>query len=508
MGINDVIAKLHPLERKVLPVLKESKDFLNIVSKTGLKDVEVMRALQWLQNKGLITTKEEIKEVINLDKNGEKYKKEGLPEKRLIEVISDEKFIDSVVLFNKAKLSKEEENVCLGVLKKNSAILISKEGNKLLLKRTPSWKFFVEKLGLEEEFLRKKFPTEIKKLSDEEKAAFENLKARKEIIKACLLKLKTVELTEIGGKIAKENIKGDFIDRLTPEMLRIGNWKDKKFRSFDVVINVPEIFSGKKQHYRRFLEEVRQKFMSLGFVEMDGPIVESDFWDMDALFMPQFHSARDIHQAYYIKEPKFAKLDKKLVENVKKSHENGFGTGSKGWQYKFDSERTKRNLLRTQGTACSARMLASKDLQIPAKYFALVRCFRYDVIDATHLPDFNQVEGIVLEEGLNLRHLFGLLQMFAKEFAETDEIKLVPGYFPFTEPSVELRAKHPVLGWIELGGAGILRPELTKPLGVRVPVLAWGLGIDRIAMFKLGIKDIRELFSHDLNTLRKSKVHL
>ena len=121
------------------------------------------------------------------------------------------------------------------------------------------------------------------------------------------------------------------------------------------------------------------------------------------------------------------------------------------------------------------------------------------------MPDFNQVEGIIVEEGLNVRHLFGLLQMFAKEFADTDEIKLVPGYFPFTEPSVELFAKHPELGWIELGGAGIFRPEVTKPLGVNVPVLAWGLGIDRIAMFKLGIKDIRQLFTHDLDVLRKSK---
>jgi phenylalanyl-tRNA synthetase alpha chain len=98
--------------------------------------------------------------------------------------------------------------------------------------------------------------------------------------------------------------------------------------------------------------------------------------------------------------------------------------------------------------------------------------------------------------------------MFAKEFADTDEIKLVPAYFPFTEPSVELFAKHPELGWIELGGAGIFRPELTKPLGVRVPVIAWGMGIDRIAMFKLGIKDIRELFSHDLKVLRETKVDL
>lgn len=151
-------------------------------------------------------------------------------------------------------------------------------------------------------------------------------------------------------------------------------------------------------------------------------------------------------------------------------------------------------------------MLASPDLKIPAKYFAIARCFRFDVIDATHLPDFHQVEGIVVEEGLNLRHLFGLLQMFAKEFADTEEIKLVPGYFPFTEPSVELQAKHPELGWIELGGAGIFRPELTKALGVNVPVIAWGLGLDRIGMLKLGIKDIRHMFSHDLDVLRKSKV--
>ena len=290
-------------------------------------------------------------------------------------------------------------------------------------------------------------------------------------------------------------------------MLKDGSWKKKKFRSFDVQVNVPTINAGKKQHYRRFLDDLRIKFLSLGFNEMDGPLVESDFWDMDALYMPQFHSARDIHQAYYIKDPEFANLNDKLVKNVKEAHENGFNTGSKGWGYKFDIERTKRQLLRTQTTACSARKLASKDLKIPSKYFAIARCFRYDVIDATHLPDFNQVEGIIVEEGLNIRHLFGLLQMFAKEFAETTEIKLVPAYFPFTEPSVELFAKHPELGWIELGGAGIFRPELTSALGVNVPVIAWGLGIGRIAMFKLGLKDIRNLYSHDLEVLRKSKVN-
>ncbi|MBI4440520.1 phenylalanine--tRNA ligase subunit alpha, partial [Candidatus Woesearchaeota archaeon] len=216
--------------------------------------------------------------------------------------------------------------------------------------------------------------------------------------------------------------------------------------------------------------------------------------------------ARDIHDAYYIKEPKYGKLDEKLVQGVKRAHENGFGTGSRGWHYDFDEKRTHRHLLRTQTTACSARMLASKELQIPGKYFAIARCFRYDVIDATHLADFNQTEGFVIEEGLNFRHLIGLLKMFAEEFCQTDRIKITPAYFPFTEPSAELHAKHPELGWIELGGSGIFRPEMLKPLGIDKPVIAWGIGIDRLAMFNLGLNDIRDLFSHDLKFLRNAKV--
>ncbi len=505
MNLQNLIDSLNPGERKVLPLLETTSDFNELVTKTKLKDIEVMRALQWLQNKKLIELKEELKEVVELDANGNIYLKQGLPEKKFLDAIKN-KPLTLEQIERKTNLNKTEIGISLGALKSKAAIEMQKEGAETLISITENGKKSLEKPSFEELFLKKKFPVEITSLKDEERFAFESLKKRKDIIKTKILKLKNAVLTELGKSILKKGIKEDTVEKLTPQMLKAGSWKGKKLRRFDVEINVPEISAGKKQHYRRFLDEVRNKFQSLGFIEMDGPIVETDFWDMDALFMPQFHSARDIHQAYYIKEPELGIIDSRLLENVKKSHENGFSTGSKGWQYKFDIERTRRHLLRTQGTACSARKLASKDLQIPAKYFGITRCFRYDVIDATHNVDFYQVEGIVVEECLNLRHLFGLLQMFAKEFAETDEIKLVPGYFPFTEPSVELFAKHPELGWIELGGAGIFRPELTKPLGVNVLVLAWGLGIDRLAMFKLGVKDIRQLFSHDLNFLRNAKV--
>jgi len=505
MKINKLINKLHPLERKVLPALDKSKNIKEITNETGLKEVEVMRALQWLSNKDILKLKEDLKEVVELGKNGKKYLERGLPEKRFLDIIKEKAKNEDEI---KKELSKQEYGACIGILKKNSTISMSKEKGKLKFKATPAVKFFLENLKKKEDFLTKSFPVEIKNLSEEERKILEELKKRKDIVEVDIKKTKNVELTDLGNKLIQKGIEQKVEDKLTTQMLKKGSWKKKKFRGYDVSINVPVRFGGKKQHYRRFLDEVREKFISLGFIEMKGPIVESDFWDMDALYMPQFHSARDIHEAYYIKEPEFADIDEKLINNVKKSHEKGFDTGSKGWRYKFDTLRTKRNLLRTQGTACSARMLASEDLKIPAKYFAITRCFRYDVIDATHLPDFNQVEGIVVEEGLSIKHLFGLLQMFARKFAGTNEIKLVPGYFPFTEPSVELFAKHPELGWIELGGAGIFRPEVTNPLGVKVPVIAWGIGVDRLAMFKLGLKDIRDLFSHDLDILRKTKVNI
>jgi phenylalanyl-tRNA synthetase alpha chain len=241
---------------------------------------------------------------------------------------------------------------------------------------------------------------------------------------------------------------------------------------------------------------------------MTGPIVELMFFNCDSLYMPQDHPAREIHDIYFVKKPAYGNLDAYMffLNNVKKTQENGWKTGSKGWDYKFSVNETKRLMLRSQGTALSARTLMGKTLEIPGKYFSISRCYRPDVIDKTHLTEFNQVEGIVVAEDLNLRDLFGLLKMFALEIAEADKMKFRPGYFPFTEPSVELVAYKKGFGWAEFGGAGIFRPEVTLPLGVKVPVLAWGLGVDRLFMMKAGIDDIRYLFTQDLEWIRQKGV--
>jgi phenylalanyl-tRNA synthetase alpha chain len=223
---------------------------------------------------------------------------------------------------------------------------------------------------------------------------------------------------------------------------------------------------------------------------------------MDALFLPQFHPARQIHDVYFVADPTHTKVapgsdEAKTIEAVAREHEGRGVSESAGWGYEFDRVRTNRNVLRSQGTALSARWLARKDLKDPGKYFAMARCFRYDTVDATHAPDFFQVEGIVVSAKTTFRHLLGLLELFAKEVARAKEVKYVPAYFPFTEPSVELHARHPDLGWIELGGAGVFRPEVTRPHGVKSPVIAWGLGLDRMAMVALGLKDIRHLFTNN-----------
>jgi len=504
MELNKIVNSLHPLETKIIPVLQKFSKIEDIVKETGLKYVEVMRALQWLQNKGVVKINYSTEEIISLDENGKKYLEIGLPERRFLNVILkyEKKSFDEIKRI--ANLTDEEFSVSLGILKQKGFINIM--GNEVSI--TEVGKSFNGKSFLEENFIKKisKERVSLSNLLPEERFAFEALKKRRNIIKFVDKNI-FVELTELGRKISSTKFETNVIDRLTTEMLIKKEWKNKIFRRYDVKVNVPKIFAAKKQHYRSFLDYVRKKFISLGFAEMNGPIVETEFWNMDALFMPQFHSARDIHDVYYIKEPKYGEIDKNILNKVKETHENGGNSGSRGWRYRFDSKKTKRLILRSQGTACSARMLASKELKIPGKYFGIARCFRHDVVDATHNVDFYQTEGIVVEENLTIRHLFGLLKMFAEEFAKTKEIKIVPAYFPFTEPSCELFAKHKDLGWLELGGAGMLRPEVVIPLvGRNISVLAWGLGIDRIALFNLGLNDIRSLFSHDLEFLRNAKV--
>lgn len=406
-----------------------------------------------------------------LTDEGKKYLAQGLPEKRLLELLKD-----GPIDFLAAKMAVENFNIALQWAKKNRWIEVGK--GKIFLKSQPS--------------------------AIPEQDALAMIEAGKDVnadVMEVLLRRKLVKKV-VRGEV--DELVGKEVTNLTPKLLKTGLWKEVKFKPFNVQLAGKKIYAGKRQPYNQFLLEVRQKFVQLGFKEMQGPTIESEFWNFDALFQPQNHPARDWTQTYSLKRPKMGKIPKKIAANVGKAHERGVAGGS-GWGYKWDPRVAMQLMPRAHGTSLSARTLGAGP-EIPGKYFAIARCYRPDVIDITHGVEFNQCEGIVVDKSLTFKSLLGLLKMFAIEVAGAKEVKFVPDYYPFTEPSCQLSAKHPQLGWIELGGSGIFREELTKPLGIDAPVIAWGLGIDRLAMFKLGINDIRNLFSRDLNWLRNQKV--
>jgi phenylalanyl-tRNA synthetase alpha chain len=197
----------------------------------------------------------------------------------------------------------------------------------------------------------------------------------------------------------------------------------------------------------------------------------------------------------------------KINENVKKAHEGGVD-GSKGWEYKYDEEISKRVLLRTHTTCVSSRTLKkiAESKEFPAKYFALGRCFRNETVDWKHGFEFNQTEGIVIDENATFRQLLGYLKEFFSKMGY-DKIRIRPSYFPYTEPSLEIDCWNKERGeWLEIGGAGMFRPEVTIPIfGRHIPVLAWGPGFDRIIMELYEIKDLREMYKNNITKLRDMK---
>jgi len=506
MNIEKLTQTLHPLERKVLPVLDKLSSVKEITKTTGLQEVEVMRALQWLQNKDIITLNEELKELVNLDENGLNYKNNGLPEKNFLGEIKGESTLEAIQ--KRSHLSKQELSISLGILKSKVAISIKKD-KEIKVKITPQGKKLLAQGFPEEEFLKKEFPINISELKDLDKLTFNNLKKRKKIIKIDLIKEKIPSLTETGKKIIKQGLtKAEVLDRLTPSMLKTGSWKSKKFRHYDVKINVPEISGGKKHFVSQATDYIKKIWLDMGFREMKGNLVQTSFWNLDSLFVPQDHPARDIQDTFYIQNPKYGKLPKKFTERVKAAHENGWTTGSKGWQYDWSEDIAKENMLRTHTTVLSAQTISKlKKQDLPAKFFSVKRVYRNETLSWKSLFEFIQVEGIVVDPNANFKNLIGYLKEFFRKMGFPDA-RVRPGHFPYTEPSAEVDVWHPKKKqWVELGGSGVFRPEMVKPLlGFECPVLAWGLGMERTIMEYYNLEDIRDVYKNDIKQLREIKL--
>ena len=187
---------------------------------------------------------------------------------------------------------------------------------------------------------------------------------------------------------------------------------------------------------------------------------------MDALFIPQDHPAREMQDTFYLDNPKQMELPEELMQTWSKIHKDWWQTGSLGWGGDFSKVISQKGLLRTHTTVNTIQYLAENPTDA-CRMFTVDRVFR-KAIDRTHLPEFHQIEGIIMEDGANLQMLVITLKTFYEKMGYP-EVRVRPAYFPYTEPSLEIEVKWRGK-WLELGGAGIFRPEVTEPLGITSPV--------------------------------------
>ena len=500
--VDKLIATLHPLERNVLPYLHDHATVAEIVRESNTGEVQAIRAIQWLSNKRVLTYKKTSAETISLGKNGQEYLEKGLPERRFLQVLEDESLVLKDVQ-EKADLDRDELNISLGMLKRLGAISLGKE-----LSITSYGKKLITQKLLEETFL-KTLPRSPSAFDATEKKVYEHLKQRKDVLVVKLEKTITIHLTDLGKKLVTTNISSEFIDSLNRKLITSGDWKDKEFRRYDVEINVPRVHPGKRHFVNQAVDYIKRVWLDMGFKEMEGPMVETAFWNFDSLFVPQDHPARDMQDTFFV-NGKGKLPNQPLVNAIKKTHENGWTTGSAGWKYQWNLQRAQQLVLRTHTTSLSARTLASLEKEdLPAKYFSVEKCFRNETLDWKHSFEFIQVEGIVVDENANFKHLLGYLKNYYAKLGIT-KLRFRPAYFPYTEMSVETDYFHPVKKeWVEFGGAGLFRPEVVKPLlGFEVPVLAWGQGMERSIMEYYKIKDLRHLSNNDIQELKDMKLWL
>ncbi|CAH1959636.1 unnamed protein product [Acanthoscelides obtectus] len=356
-----------------------------------------------------------------------------------------------------------------------------------------------------QEHMRKIMKGDISNITDKEKQEYKKRKLIQEVV------VKSFNLTK-GPKfsLTLNKLETD----LTNDMMLANSWKEMRFKDYNFESLGAPLESGYLHPLLQVRSEFRQIFLEMGFSEMPtNNYIENSFWNFDALFQPQQHPARDAHDTFFISNPKISNsFPTDYLERVKNVHSKG-GYGSQGYGYDWKIEEAQKNLLRTHTTAVSARMLyelAQQEKFKPIKLFSIDKVFRNETLDATHLAEFHQVEGLIADFNLTLGDLIGVFTEFFKKLGMV-QLEFKPAYNPYTEPSMEIFCFHPGLGkWIEIGNSGVFRPEMLLPMGLPddVCVIAWGLSLERPTMIKYGLNNIRDLVGPkvDLEMVHRSPI--
>ena len=491
--------ELSNLEKRVLLALGAIGDVATpeqLQEKGGFAElVQVMNASSWLQAKGLVKHEETMRVFVGLGKEGEDALRKGLPERRVARLLQARGGVVPIAdLQRDPSLAPGDVNVATGWLRRKGMAEVEKrpDGNVLRLVGGAAE-------TKDEAVLARLAHGEVPE-PDLDKEGLQLLLQRQNVVRRREEVTRLIHLTTKGRLALQKGIEvRPEVNELTTDLVGSGKWRTVDIRPYDVTAFAPVATGGRKHPLRQIIDNIRQAFLEMGFSEIEGPYVRSAFWNMDALFTPQDHPARAMQDTFYLAKPARATLADEHVAKVKAVHEHGGGTGSRGWRTAWSRETAEQTLLRTHTTVDTIQYLATHP-KGPVKVFSVDRVFRNEALDATHLPEFHQVEGIVMEEGANLRQLIGLLKQFYAKMG-FERITVRPSYYPYTEPSIDIAVWYNNK-WLELGGAGVFRQEVTKPWGIESPVLAWGLGLERLAMITLGLKDIRDLYVPDVAWLQ------
>jgi phenylalanyl-tRNA synthetase alpha chain len=493
------ISSLHPIEKRILSILQEKIDWISeidLTNNSGLTLDQLRRGIEWLRYKNLLQISNLSDTKITLHSKVLEDHEFLLPERKLINTVLGGKNKLSDVFKSDAFQNNEKE--AYGAIrhsKKNSWINIDKDKVNVL----PG-----AELPSAEENLINRLKTEkfifASQLSGDDKIAYDELIKRANV-------LKIEKQSEKKYRLMKENIElitkmlqssQKFARKLNKEMLISHEWKNLRFEQLDVEAPLPLSNFGKKNPLIDFIDEVKEILISMGFSEIDGNLAQSSFWNFDALFIPQDHSAREMQDTFYLSSDSGLysplKRETQLVDVVSEIHESS-------WNYKWNVRDAKTIVLRTHTTPVTLQYLWEK-LPDKDKVFLVGRVFRNEKVTFKHLVEFHQVEGIYTSSNATLRQLIGIQSEFYSKLG-IKKIKFWPTFFPYTEPSLQSMVYNDKLNkWIELFGMGIFRTEVTRPLGIKNPVLAWGGGFERLAMLRFDLDDIRELYSNNLNWLK------
>jgi phenylalanyl-tRNA synthetase alpha chain len=476
---------LHPIEKVILGELRSGRPLsLDVmVSTTGLNIDQLRRGIERLKFKGFIHVREFSKTIISLGSNGLEAIDKGMPERRLINALKagykDLKSIkksglldgrDLEAAVNKAKIQNRW-------IKQSTA----EAGDRIFILNESA-----DQTSQEEKLIERisKQSIQISDLSQEELNALNLLRKRPNFVNEINHKDIQLEVTPLGLQVYDRT---DLLPKLSSKLNDI---------PIDVISRVSSVYPGRTHPLTDLIEEIKEIFVSLGFTEIEGETIQPAFWNFDALFIPQDHPAREMQDTFYLK-------DMKRIDTARSQQIQGVSqTHNKWWNYTWDLAKSERLVLRTHTTPVTLRYLADNGTE-NARIFSIGKVFRNEKMSYKHLVEFSQVEGVVTGSNVSLTDLMGLQTEFYKKLG-IKRVKFWPTYFPYTEPSLQSMIFNDNLDrWVELFGMGIFRPQVTKPLGIINPVLAWGGGIERIAMLRFGLSDVREIYNNKLDWLRK-----